>query len=110
MVHPYIPNSVPSIKEAMLQAVEASSADEFYEDVPAELRLGESMSLPESLMSEYELKRHIAGLLAKNKTTTKMTMIPPSRSASIVLSTDASMKAAWRNRFLLTTIPSGREA
>jgi glycine dehydrogenase subunit 1 len=53
----------------MLRAVGAKTVDEFYEDIPAELRLGELMNLPDPLLSEYELKRHVEGLLAKNTTT-----------------------------------------
>jgi glycine dehydrogenase subunit 1 len=71
VIHPYIPNSVPAIKEAMLRLVEASSTDEFYEDIPSELRLGTPMTFPEPLLSEYELKRHVDELLAKNKPTSE---------------------------------------
>lgn len=69
VAHPYIPNSVPAVKKAMLRSVGASSADEFYEDIPSELRLGKPMDMPEPLLSEYELKRHVEKLLAKNKST-----------------------------------------
>ena len=43
IVYPYIPNSVPAIKDEMLQAVGAASTEEFYEDVPEAFRtrLGE---------------------------------------------------------------------
>jgi glycine dehydrogenase subunit 1 len=67
VVHPYIPNSVPAVKEAMLRSVGASSVDEFYEDIPLELRLGKQMRLPDPLRSEHELKQHVEALLAKNK-------------------------------------------
>ena len=33
-IHPYIPNSVPAIKQEMLEAVGAASIDEFYADIP----------------------------------------------------------------------------
>jgi glycine dehydrogenase subunit 1 len=68
IVYPYIPNSVPAIKEEMLRAVGAGSADEFYQDVPDALRLQEPMDLPEPLLSEYELRRHVERLLARNRT------------------------------------------
>ena len=32
-VHPYIPNSVPSIKKEMLEEIKASSADELYSEI-----------------------------------------------------------------------------
>jgi glycine dehydrogenase subunit 1 len=67
-VHPYIPNSVPEVKEQMLKAVRAESVEEFYEDVPEALRLKGTMNLPPPLPSEYALKRHVEGLLARNRT------------------------------------------
>ena len=42
-VYPYIPNSVPEVKEEMLKEVGAESIAEFYEDVPDKLRLKERM-------------------------------------------------------------------
>ena len=67
IVYPYIPNSVPAVKQEMLKAVAAEGVDEFYEDVPENLRIAGLMNLPEPLLSEYELKRHIEGLLRRNK-------------------------------------------
>jgi glycine dehydrogenase subunit 1 len=67
IAYPYIPNSVPAVKEQMLQAVGAESTEDFYEDVPEELRVKEPMELPEPLLSEYALKRHVEGILANNR-------------------------------------------
>ena len=68
-VYPYIPNSVPAVKQEMLEAVGAKEVDEFYADIPENLRVAGLMNLPEALLSEYELKRHVEGLLRKNKYT-----------------------------------------
>jgi glycine dehydrogenase subunit 1 len=68
MVHPYIPNSVPAIKEEMLRAVGAQEVGEFYEDVPEALRLRAALDLPEPFHSEYALQRHVEGILAQNRT------------------------------------------
>jgi glycine dehydrogenase subunit 1 len=68
-VFPYIPNSVPEIKRQMLELVGAKSADEFFADIPEHLLLREPLNLPAPLLSEYALKRHVDGLLAKNQTT-----------------------------------------
>ncbi|MFE6963977.1 aminomethyl-transferring glycine dehydrogenase subunit GcvPA [Agromyces sp. NPDC057679] len=68
-VHPYIPNTAPATKQAMLDAVGAASIDEFYADVPAELRLGRALELPAPLVAEQDLARHVRGLLAKNRST-----------------------------------------
>ena len=69
IVYPYIPNSAPAIKAEMLQAVGAASPTEFYEDIPANLRLEGWLNLPEPFLSEYALKRHVEGLLNKNNST-----------------------------------------
>ena len=66
-VYPYIPNSVPAVKRQMLDAVGAQDANEFYTDVPENLRFMGLMNLPKPLLSEYELKRHVEGLLRRNK-------------------------------------------
>ena len=66
-VHPYIPNSAPAAKEAMLREVGARSEDDFYEDVPADLRFRGRLDLPEALPSEHLLRRHVEALLARNR-------------------------------------------
>lgn len=70
-VYPYIPNSVPHIKEQMLKEVGAENVDEFYQDVPKPLRLKGSLDLPPPLLSEYALKRHVEGILARNRNATE---------------------------------------
>ncbi len=66
-VYPYIPNSVPRLKRQMLDVVGAQDANELYEDVPQNLRFKGLMNLPKPFLSEYELKRHVEGLLRRNK-------------------------------------------
>jgi glycine dehydrogenase subunit 1 len=68
LVYPYIPNSAPEARTAMLQATGAKSTDDFYEDVPEALRLRRKLNLPEPLLSEAALERHVRELLDKNKT------------------------------------------
>jgi glycine dehydrogenase subunit 1 len=68
-VYPYIPNSAPDVKEEMLRTVGAKSIDELYADIPANLRFKGKLNLPDPLLSESELVRHIEGLLAKNSST-----------------------------------------
>jgi glycine dehydrogenase subunit 1 len=67
-VYPYIPNSVTEIKERMLKQVGAESVEDFYEDVPQNLRLKEKMKLPKPFLDEYGLKTHVEGILGKNTT------------------------------------------
>jgi glycine cleavage system P protein (glycine dehydrogenase) subunit 1 len=72
IVYPYIPNSAPAAKEAMLKAVKAKSVEEFYADIPDSIRLKRKLKLPEPLLSEAALARHVEGLLSKNKSTSEM--------------------------------------
>ena len=65
--HPYIPNSVPEIREYMLREIGVSDVNDFYSEIPEMLRFNAKLNLPEPLSSEFELKRHITGILAKNR-------------------------------------------
>lgn len=69
VVYPYIPNSAPEAKAAMLAAVGAASIDELYAEIPDHLRLKRKLDLPQPLLSEAALVRHVEGLLAKNTST-----------------------------------------
>ena len=54
----------------MLHTVGASSADELYaEMIPNRLLFKGKLDLPEALPAEYDLKRHVAGMLSRDKTT-----------------------------------------
>lgn len=66
--HPYIPNAARAAKQAMLREVGAANEDDFYEDVPPSLRFTGRLHLPEPLASEHELRRHVEGLLSRNRT------------------------------------------
>ena len=65
--YPYIPNSVPEVKAAMLAAIGAQSIEELFAEIPSELRMQRPMDLPEALLSEHALKRHVQSLLARNR-------------------------------------------
>ena len=69
LVHPYIPNSVPTTKEEMLHAVGAESIEDFFAEIPENLRFKGKLNLPDPLLSEAELVRHVDGLLNKNRST-----------------------------------------
>jgi glycine dehydrogenase subunit 1 len=66
-VYPYIPNSVPEIKEQMLKEVGAQDIMELYAEIPEHLRFKRKMNLPEPIPDEYSIKRHLEGILKKNK-------------------------------------------
>jgi len=65
--HPYIPNTVPEVQQAMLADIGVDCIEDLFDAIPESLRFKGSMNLPEAL-GEYELQRHIEGTLAKNKT------------------------------------------
>ncbi|OGS48434.1 MAG: glycine dehydrogenase [Euryarchaeota archaeon RBG_16_68_13] len=68
-VHPYIPNSVPDVREEMLREVGARDADSLYREmIPERLMLARRMRLPEPLTAERDLRRHMESLLATNRT------------------------------------------
>ncbi|MCE7741376.1 MAG: aminomethyl-transferring glycine dehydrogenase subunit GcvPA [Candidatus Heimdallarchaeota archaeon] len=67
-IHPYIPNSVPEIKEKMLEEIGVKDIETLYEDIPEELRFKDEMKLPEPYLSEYALKKHVEQILSKNQT------------------------------------------
>lgn len=66
-IHPYIPNSVPAVKEQMLREIGVRSLDELYADIPERLRFRGRMDLPEPLTSEAALKRHVETILGRNR-------------------------------------------
>ncbi len=66
-VHPYLPNSVPAVKAAMLAATGADSVEAFYVDVPAGLRVDGLLDLPAALPAEQDLADHVTGLLERNR-------------------------------------------
>jgi glycine dehydrogenase subunit 1 len=70
--HPYIPNSVPSVRDAMLAAVGADDIDDLYAEIPERLRFRRPLDLPPPLRSEIELVRHVDGLLARNTSTREL--------------------------------------
>jgi len=69
IVYPYIPNSIPAKKEEMLREVGAKSVEELYADIPESIRFKGKLNLPEPLLAEAELVRHIEDLLGKNTST-----------------------------------------
>ncbi len=64
--HPYMPNSVPALKEEMLRAIGAPSIEALFEQIPEDHRYRKPFHLPPALASEVDLRRHMLGLLSKN--------------------------------------------
>lgn len=66
--HPYIPNSSIEIQNEMLMEIGLESLEELHGEIPKELKLKDNIELPSCFHSEYELKRHVEGIIRKNKT------------------------------------------
>jgi glycine cleavage system P protein (glycine dehydrogenase) subunit 1 len=66
--HPYMANSVPQLKQEMLELVGAASIDELFTQIPESHRLRGTLDLPPPLTSEVELSRHLRETLARNET------------------------------------------
>ncbi len=68
VIYPYIPNSVPALKDFMLRAIRADNVEEFFEDVPENLRIDGELNLPEPFLDEFSMRKHVEGILEKNIT------------------------------------------
>src|SRR3990170_2517980 len=64
--HPYIPNSVPEVKEKMLEEIGIRSIDDLYSDIPEDLRFNGELDIPEPY-TEAETKEKVTAVLQKNK-------------------------------------------
>lgn len=62
-IHPYMPNSVPEVKNRLLNEVGIRDTEELFKDLPARTK---PPKLP-GPMSEYDLRRHIEEILKKNR-------------------------------------------
>jgi glycine dehydrogenase subunit 1 len=63
--HPYLPNSVPDIKERMMEEIGIKSIDDLYVDIPEAMRFEGELDVPGTL-TEAELKEEVLGTLEKN--------------------------------------------
>jgi glycine dehydrogenase subunit 1 len=69
-VHPYIPNSSPATFQSMLDTVGAAEIDDLFEAIPEHLRSGhKKLPLPEPLLAEADLWKHVRRMLKKNQHT-----------------------------------------
>lgn len=67
-VHPYIPNSAPEIRKEMLKETGVKDIEELFQEIPENLRIKRKLNLPPPLLAEFELKKHVLGILCKNRT------------------------------------------
>lgn len=67
--HPFIPNSAPKARARALAEIGIKSVEDIYAVIPPELRFKGKLDLPKPLTSEVALRRHVAGIIEKNKST-----------------------------------------
>jgi len=67
-IHPYIPNSVPEIRDKMLKQIGAPGIESLYREIPDYLKTTKSLDLPDEYPSEHNLREHIESIMAKNIT------------------------------------------
>lgn len=70
--HPFMPNSVPEIRERLKSALRIDSVDELFTQIPDDHLTNRPLELPPAMSSEVALSRHLRGLLAKNRSTEAM--------------------------------------
>ena len=68
VVYPYIPNSEPGVKQHMLAQIGVPGVEALYASIPEALRLNRRLDLPEALLSEHALRKHVEELLSRNAT------------------------------------------
>ena len=69
IAYPYIPNSTHLAKEGMLKELGLEDTEALFAAIPPQLRLKRSLNLPEPILSEFHLEKHVNGILGKNTTT-----------------------------------------
>jgi glycine dehydrogenase subunit 1 len=67
MAHPWMANSTPDAKAAMLRAIGAADIESLFAQIPADHRMNGDIALPPALASEAALKRHMLDLLKRNQ-------------------------------------------
>lgn len=64
-----MPNSAPAVKKAMLDALGVETVEDLYKErIHGPLRFTGTMKLPEPIRGEYDLARHVMGILDANRT------------------------------------------
>jgi glycine dehydrogenase subunit 1 len=58
---------MPAARQALLDELGVASSNELFEQIPESHRLSRPLELPPALSAESELRRHMTGLLAKNR-------------------------------------------
>src|SRR5687768_2536762 len=65
--HPWMGNSLPALKQQMLDEIGVGSIGQLFEQIPEDHRLREPLDLPLSIRSESALRRHLTDMLSRNE-------------------------------------------
>lgn len=66
--YPYIPNSNEAVRQEMIDFIGAGSVEEIYSFIPDKVRMKNQLNLPKPFLSEMELKKHVDGILDRDRT------------------------------------------
>lgn len=69
--HPYMPNSAPALKAALLEELGLQDAEPLFGQIPPDHRFRGHLGQPPALSSEAQLSRHLRSLLAQNRPATQ---------------------------------------
>ena len=64
--HPYLPNSVPDIKEQMIEEIGVRSIDDLYVEIPEKLRFKGELDVP-GPFTEQEVRKLVSDTLDRNR-------------------------------------------
>lgn len=67
--HPYVPNGAPATRARMLAEIGAPTIESLYAAIPSDLRVKRPLELPDPVVAEADLARHVEGLLGRNIST-----------------------------------------
>lgn len=71
-IHPYVPNAAPGPRRRLLSEIGVADVSDLYASIPEVLKLKRPLDLPQALPGEADLRRHVEGLLAKNRSTREL--------------------------------------
>lgn len=71
-VHRFIPNSAPETKQRMLDTLGVKDVDEFFEEIPENVRFNGVLNIPQEPVSEWEVEQRIKKMLNKSKGTDQL--------------------------------------
>ena len=66
-IHPYVPNAAPAARQKLLDAIGVGDVSALYAAIPQALRVEGPLDLPPALPGEQDLRRHLEGIVARNK-------------------------------------------